>query len=156
MNIIQKIKPVANPIRPGGRTMQTIRKILSEKGNEIWSTSPGATVYDALQTMADKDVGALPVLDREKLVGIFSERDYARKVILLGKSSKKTLVKEIMTPHVIYATPDMTNEQGLTLMTDKHIRHLPVIEGNDLTGMVSIGDLVRSISSEPKELNSHL
>src|SRR4030066_2142203 len=152
MNIIQKIKPVANPIRPGGRTMQTIRKILSEKGNEIWSTSPGATVYDALQIMADKDVGALPVLDSEKLVGIFSERDYARKVILLGKSSKKTLVKEIMTPHVIYATPDMTNEQGLTLMTAKHIRHLPVVEGEELTGMVSIGDLVRSIISEQKEL----
>src|SRR4030065_594028 len=126
------------------------------KGNDIWSTSPGATVYEALQIMADKDVGALPVLDHDKLVGIFSERDYARKVILLGKSSKKTLVKEIMTPHVVYATPDMTNEQGLTLMTAKHIRHLPVVEGNDLTGMVSIGDLVRSISSEPKELNSHL
>ena len=136
--------------------MQTIRKILSEKGNEIWSTSPGATVYDALQTMADKDVGALPVLDREKLVGIFSERDYARKVILLGKSSKKTLVKEIMTPHVIYATPDMTNEQGLTLMTAKHIRHLPVIEGNALTGMISIGDLVSSIISEQKELIAQL
>ena len=136
--------------------MQTIRKILSEKGNEIWSTSPGATVYDALQTMADKDVGALPVLDREKLVGIFSERDYARKVILLGKSSKKTLVKEIMTPHVIYATPDMTNEQGLTLMTAKHIRHLPVIEGNALTGMISIGDLVSSIISEQKEVIAQL
>ena len=136
--------------------MQTIRKILSEKGSEIWSTSPGATVYDALQIMADKDVGALPVLDHEKLVGIFSERDYARKVILLGKSSKKTLVKEIMTPHVIYSTPDMTNEQGLTLMTAKHIRHLPVIERDALTGMISIGDLVRSIISEQKEMITQL
>ena len=132
--------------------MQTIRKILSEKGNEIWRTSPNATVFEALQIMAEKDVGALPVLEGEKLVGIFSERDYARKVILLGKSSKKTLVKEIMTPHVIYATPDMTNEQGLTLMTAKHIRHLPVVESEDLTGMVSIGDLVRSIISEQKEM----
>jgi CBS domain-containing protein len=156
MNIIQKIKPVANPIRPGGRTMQTIRKILSEKGNEIWSTSPGATVYEALQMMAEKDVGALPVMVGEKLVGIFSERDYARKVILVGKSSKKTLVKEIMTPHVVYATPEMTNDQGLTLMTAKHIRHLPVMDGDNLVGMVSIGDLVRSIISEQKEMISQL
>jgi CBS domain-containing protein len=130
--------------------MQTIRKILSEKGSDLWSTSPNSTVYDALQTMADKDVGALLVMESDKLVGIFSERDYARKVILLGKSSKKTYVKEIMTPHVVYATPDMTNEQGLTLMTAKHIRHLPVMEGDKLVGMVSIGDLVRSIISEQK------
>jgi CBS domain-containing protein len=136
--------------------MQNIRKILSEKGNDVWSTSPGATVYEALQLMADKDVGALPVLDHEKLVGIFSERDYARKVILLGKTSKKTFVREIMTPHVVYATPDMTNEQGLTLMTAKHIRHLPVVEGEEMTGMVSIGDLVRSIISEQKEMITQL
>ena len=136
--------------------MQTIRKILSEKGSDVWSTSPGATVYEALQLMADKDVGALPVMEQGKLVGIFSERDYARKVILLGKTSKKTLVREIMTPHVVYATPDMTNEQGLTLMTAKHIRHLPVVEGEEMTGMVSIGDLVRSIISEQKEMITQL
>jgi CBS domain-containing protein len=136
--------------------MQTIRKILSEKGSDVWSTSPGATVYEALQLMADKDVGALPVLDHEKLVGIFSERDYARKVILLGKTSRKTFVREIMTPHVVYATPDMTNEQGLTLMTAKHIRHLPVVEEDEMTGMVSIGDLVRSIISEQKEMITQL
>jgi CBS domain-containing protein len=136
--------------------MQTIRKILSEKGSDVWSTSPGSTVYEALQLMADKDVGALPVMEQGKLVGIFSERDYARKVILLGKTSKKTLVREIMTPHVVYATPDMTNEQGLTLMTAKHIRHLPVIEGEEMSGMVSIGDLVRSIISEQKEMITQL
>jgi CBS domain-containing protein len=136
--------------------MQTIRKILSEKGMDIWSTAPGATVFDALQVMADKDVGALMVLDGDKLVGIFSERDYARHVILKGKSSKNTLVKEIMTSHVVYATPDMTNEQGLTLMTAKHIRHLPVVDGETLMGMVSIGDLVRSIISEQKELINQL
>jgi CBS domain-containing protein len=136
--------------------MQTIRKILSEKGNDVWSTAPGATVYEALQLMADKDVGALPVLDHGKLVGIFSERDYARKVILLGKTSRKTFVREIMTPHVVYATPDMTNEQGLTLMTAKHIRHLPVVEGEEMSGMVSIGDLVRSIISEQKEMITQL
>ena len=136
--------------------MQTIRKILSEKGSEIWSTSPGATVYEALQLMAEKDVGALPVMDQGKLVGIFSERDYARKVILLGKSSRKTFVREIMTPHVIYATPDMTNDQGLALMSAKRIRHLPVVEGEEMVGMISIGDLVRSIISEQKEMISQL
>lgn len=136
--------------------MQTIRRILREKGTEIWSTRPDATVYDALQIMADKDVGALPVLQDDKLVGIFSERDYARKVILLGKSSKKTSVKEIMTPHVIYATPDMTNEQGLAIMSAKRIRHLPVMEDDMLIGMISIGDLVRSIMSEQKEMINQL
>jgi CBS domain-containing protein len=141
---------------PGENTMQTVRKILSEKGSDVWSTSPGTTVFDALQLMADKDVGALPVVERGKLVGIFSERDYARKVILLGKTSKKTFVKEIMTPHVVYATPDMTNEQCLTLMTAKHIRHLPVVDDETMVGMVSIGDLVRSIISEQKEMISQL
>jgi CBS domain-containing protein len=136
--------------------MQTIRKILSEKGSEVWSTSSGMTVYDALQLMADKDVGALPVVDNGKLVGIFSERDYARKVILLGKTSKKTFVYEVMTPHVVFATPDMTNEQGLTLMTAKHIRHLPVMQDEQMVGMISIGDLVRSIISEQKEMINQL
>jgi CBS domain-containing protein len=136
--------------------MQTIRKILSEKGSDIWSTLPNATVYDALQIMADKDVGALLVVEGGKLVGIFSERDYARKVILLGKTSRKTLVKEIMTTHVVYATPDMTNDQGLTLMTAKHIRHLPVMDGDKILGMVSIGDLVRSIISEQKAMIGQL
>ena len=136
--------------------MQTIRKILSEKGSDIWSTAPGSTVYEALQLMADKDVGALPVLDQGKLIGIFSERDYARKVILLGKSSKKTFVREIMTPHVIYATLDMTNDQGLALMSAKRIRHLPVMDGEEMVGMISIGDLVRSIISEQKEMINQL
>jgi CBS domain-containing protein len=138
------------------KQMQTIRKILSEKGNDVWSTSSDMTVYDALQLMADKDVGALPVVDHGKLVGIFSERDYARKIILLGKTSRKTYVREIMTPHVVFATPDMTNEQGLTLMTAKHIRHLPVMEADNIVGMISIGDLVRSIISEQKEMINQL
>jgi CBS domain-containing protein len=136
--------------------MQTIRKILSEKGNDIWSTSPDSTVFEALQLMADKDVGALPVLDKGKLEGIFSERDYARKVILLGKTSRKTYVREIMTPHVFYATLDMTNDQGLALMSAKRIRHLPVMENNEMVGMISIGDLVRSIISEQKEMITQL
>lgn len=136
--------------------MQTIRKILSEKGNEVWSTTPNATVYEALQLMAEKDVGALPVLENKKLVGIFSERDYARKVILLGKTSKKTFVHEIMTPHVVFATPDMTNDQGLAIMSARRIRHLPVMDNEEMIGMVSIGDLVRSIMSEQKEMIAQL
>jgi CBS domain-containing protein len=136
--------------------MQTIRRILQEKGNDIWSTTPGTTVYDALQVMADKDIGALLVVQDGKLAGIFSERDYARKVILLGKSSKKTFVREIMTPHVVYATIDMTNEQCLAIMSAKHIRHLPVMDGQEIVGMVSIGDLVRSIMSEQKEMINQL
>ncbi len=136
--------------------MQTIRKILSEKGKDVWSTTPGSTVFEALQLMADKDVGALPVLDHDKLVGIFSERDYARKIILLGKSSKLTRVREIMTPHVVYATPDMTNEQCLAVMSSRRIRHLPVMEEDTMIGMVSIGDLVSSIMSEQKEMITQL
>jgi CBS domain-containing protein len=136
--------------------VQTIRKIISEKGSEVWSTTPSTTVYEALQLMADKDVGALPVTDSGKLVGIFSERDYARKVILLGKTSRKTFVREIMTPHVVYATPDMTNEQCLAIMSSRRIRHLPVMDGEKMVGMISIGDLVRSIMSEQKEMISQL
>ena len=136
--------------------MQTIRKILSEKGSDVWSTTPNATVYEALQIMAEKDVGALPVLENGKLVGIFSERDYARKVILLGKTSKRTFVREIMTPHVVYITPDMTNDQSLAIMSARRIRHLPVMESEEMVGMVSIGDLVRSIISEQKEMITQL
>jgi CBS domain-containing protein len=136
--------------------MQTIRKILSEKGSDVWSTTSGATVYEALQLMAEKDVGALPVIDNGKLVGIFSERDYARKVILVGKTSKKTLVREVMTPHVLFANLDMTNEQGLAIMSAKRVRHLPVIEREKISGMISIGDLVRSIMSEQKEMINQL
>jgi len=136
--------------------MQTIRKILSEKGNEVWSTKSDATVYEALQLMAEKDVGALPVIDNDKLVGIFSERDYARKVILVGKTSKKTLVREVMTPHVFFANLDMTNDQGLAIMSAKRVRHLPVMEGEKISGMISIGDLVRSIMTEQKEMINQL
>jgi signal-transduction protein with cAMP-binding, CBS, and nucleotidyltransferase domain len=140
----------------GGTAMKTIRQILNEKGHGIWSTNPDTLVFDALKIMADKDVGALLVLQGEKLVGIFSERDYARKIILHGKSSQHTTVSEIMTPHVVYATPDQTNEQGLTLMTAKHVRHLPIFDGDKLVGMVSIGDLVKSVISEQKVLIEQL
>jgi CBS domain-containing protein len=132
--------------------MKTIKHIMRLKGKEIWSTAPDAKVFEALKVMAEKDIGAMPVLDGKKLVGIFSERDYARKVILKGKSSKKTPVSEIMSTNLITITPDLTNEQGLVLMTAKHIRHLPVIQGEKLVSFISIGDLVKSIIDEQSEV----
>ena len=132
--------------------MKTITHILIQKGREIWTTSPEATVFEALQVMAAKDVGALPVLEGKKLVGIFSERDYARKVILKGKSSKKIPVREIMSAHLVTISPDQTNEQGLALMTARHIRHLPVLQDQKLVGFISIGDLVKSIIDEQKQV----
>jgi CBS domain-containing protein len=132
--------------------MKTIKHILKAKGKEIYTTAPDTTVFEALKVMAEKDIGAMPVLDGRKLVGIFSERDYARKVILKGKSSKKMPVSEIMSTDLITITPDQTNEQGLVLMTVKHIRHLPVIQGQGLVGFISIGDLVKSIIEEQGEV----
>jgi CBS domain-containing protein len=130
--------------------MKTIKLILKQKGRQIWSTTPDATVFQALQLMAEKDIGALPVLDNGRLVGIFSERDYARKVILKGRSSQNTPVRDIMSTHIISITMDKTNEYGLALMTARHIRHLPVMDGEKMIGFISIGDLVKSIMEEQK------
>jgi CBS domain-containing protein len=132
--------------------MKTIRHVMRVKGKDIWSISPESSVFDALNIMAEKDIGALPVLDGKKLVGIFSERDYARKVILKGKSSKNILVGEIMSTNLVTITPDQTTEQGLTLMTAKHVRHLPVIQKEKLVGFISIGDLVKSIIDEQNQI----
>lgn len=126
----------------------TIKQILLGKGDEVWSTSPNTTVFDALKFMSEKGVGALVVLDNLKVVGVFSERDYARKVILKGKSSKDLPVKEIMTSRVICVKPGNTTEECMALMTDKHIRHLPVVENNELVGIISIGDVVKAIISQ--------
>ena len=128
----------------------TVKQILSEKGHEIWSTSPNTTVFDALKFMSDKGVGALVVLDDLALVGIFSERDYARKVILDGKSSKDLPVQEIMTRRVIFVKPENSTDECMALMTDKHIRHLPVVEDDELLGIISIGDVVKAIISQQK------
>jgi len=136
--------------------MKTIRQILKVKGRKIWTISPTARVIDALQVMAEKDVGALLVVDGKTLIGVFSERDYARKVILLGKSSKNMRVSEIMSSPPIFIEPDNTVEQGLALMSAKHIRHLPVMEKNRLIGIVTIGDLVRSLIEEQKVVIDHL
>jgi CBS domain-containing protein len=130
--------------------VHTIGQLLQAKGSRIWSIEPEATVYRALQIMAEKNVGALLVIDRDQLVGIFSERDYARKVILKGKSSKDTSVSELMTPEVFYINTNATIEECMALMTVKHIRHLPVLENKQLIGIVTLGDVVQQIIAEQK------
>lgn len=124
-----------------------IREILNTKGGSVWSIQPEATVFQAIQMMADKNVGALLVTRGEKLVGIISERDYTRKVALMGRSSKDTSVKDILSGHVVTASPDHTIEDCMKLMTEHRVRHLPVLDGNRILGVVSIGDLVNRIIS---------
>jgi CBS domain-containing protein len=125
----------------------SISEILSHKGNAAWSISPEATVFEAIQLMAEKNVGAVLVSENDKLVGILSERDYARKVVLKGKASKTAKVKEILSRDVIHVSPQHTVEECLRLMTDRHIRHLPVLEDDRIVGVVSIGDLVNWVIS---------
>jgi CBS domain-containing protein len=127
--------------------MGTINEILGSKGTNVWSVSPDITVFDAIQLMADKNIGALLVTEHDKLVGIMSERDYTRKVALKGKSSKQTAVREILSGKVISVNPGHTVEECMRLMTTHHVRHLPVIEHDRIVGIVSIGDLVNSIIS---------
>ena len=130
--------------------LHTIGQLLQVKGSQIWSIEPQATVYRALQIMAEKNVGALLVIDKGRLVGIFSERDYARKIILKGKASKDTSVSELMILEVFYTDTDATLEECMALMTAKHIRHLPVLENKQLVGIVTLGDVVRQIIAEQK------
>ena len=125
----------------------TIRDILKKKGHEVWSITPESTVYRAIEVMADKHVGALVVIDGDKVVGIISERDYARKVILSGRSSKETRVEEIMASPVIFVEPNHAVDECMRIMTNNHIRHLPVIQQEKVIGIVSIGDLVNWIIS---------
>jgi CBS domain-containing protein len=136
--------------------VDTVRLVLKQKGQIVWSVSPEDCVYDAIEIMANKHVGALMVVTEGKLVGVVSERDYARKVILQGKSSKQTLVKEIMTSPAIYLTPEQSVEDGMRVMTDKHIRHLPIVENGELLGVVSIGDLVKWVISAQQHTISQL
>jgi CBS domain-containing protein len=128
--------------------MKTVKQILRDKGGNVLSIEPAATVFDALKLMAEKNVGALLVLEKGKVVGILSERDYARKVILQGKSSLKTPVRDIMTERVMFIRPEQTVEECMALMTEKHIRHLPVLLEDQLVGVVSIGDLVKASIDE--------
>jgi len=125
--------------------MHKVKDILAGKGSEIWGVSPEDTVYSALEFLSQKQIGAVLVLEEGKLHGIFSERDYARKVILAGKSSRELKVKEIMSKNVICVEEDQTVEECMALMTEKHIRHLPVYSGGKLSGVISIGDVVKAI-----------
>ena len=136
--------------------MEKIRNILQSKKQSIISVDPKNTVYEALEIMVQKNVGSILVMDDDKFAGIFTERDYARKLILQGKSSKETLIGEIMTLNPVTITPDFSIEDCMHLMTDKFIRHLPVIENNKLIGIISIGDLVKSIIEEQKFIIDNL
>ena len=135
---------------------EVIKDLLKIKNKNIWTIEPGATVYDAISEMANKQIGALVVSEDKKVIGIITERDYARKVILQDKSSKDTLVREIMTERVIYVKPDQKIEDCMALMTKKHIRHLPVLDGDRLVGMISIGDVVKTLISEKEFLIDQL
>jgi len=131
--------------------MITVKQVLKEKGSEVWSIGPETSVYDALKMMNDRNVGALPVVERGKLAGVISERDYARKVIHKGKSSMQTPVIEIMTAKVVCVRPDQKMADCMALMTDKRVRHLPVLDDKEtLVGIISIGDVVKEIISEQK------
>jgi CBS domain-containing protein len=130
--------------------MKRVKDILAVKGHDVWSVGPEDSVYDAIKLMAEKGIGALLVVKDRQLIGIISERDYARKVILQGRASKTTQVSDIMTSRVIYTQPDQNVEECMVLMTEKRIRHLPVMDKGELIGIVSIGDLVKSIIVEQK------
>ena len=124
--------------------MTTIRQILSRK-SEVFSVRPDTTVLDALRQMEERNIGALLVMEGERLVGIFSERDYARRMVLHGRASKDTPVREVMTPEVFVISPDVTSGECMVHMTDRHIRHLPVVEDGRVVGVISIGDVVRAV-----------
>jgi CBS domain-containing protein len=131
-----------------GVVVATVQRLLLEKGSEVWSIAPSSSVFEAIKLMAEKGIGALVVLENGKLVGMLSERDYARKVILKGKSSRETQVGEIMTEDVITVSPETTIEGCMRLMTDHRVRHLPVMEEGKLIGIISIGDVVKAIISQ--------
>ncbi|WP_161888104.1 CBS domain-containing protein [Pontibacter russatus] len=136
--------------------MGTVRHILQKKGSSAFSIDPNATVYRALELMVERDVGSLLVIDNGRFVGIFTERDYARKVMLKGKSSKDTFIHDIMSEHPISVTPDATVEECMSLMTQRYIRYLPVLEENELVGLISIGDIVKYIIEDQKFIIENL
>lgn len=136
--------------------MATVAQILRTKGNGIRSVSPNAMVIEALRIMAEKNIGAIVVMENEKVVGIFSERDYARKIVLKNKESHTTAIREIMTHKVVFVTPTTSVDECMELMTEKGIRHLPVVENEKLTGIISISDVVKFIIEEQKDTIKNL
>jgi len=136
--------------------IDSVRLVLKQKGQDVWHVSPETCVYDAIELMAEKYVGALLVISDGQLVGVISERDYARKVILQGKLSKQTPVREIMSSPAIFVSPQQTVEECMRIMTENHIRHLPVVDGRVILGVVSIGDLVKWVISAQQLTISHL
>jgi CBS domain-containing protein len=133
-----------------------IGSLLRQKGSQVYSVPPSTCVYDALEMMAEKEIGALVVMDGDRLAGLISERDYARKVILQGKSSKDTAVSDIMTSEVITVTPDDSVDECMRIMTSNRIRHLPVVQGDKVVGVISVGDLVKSIINAQADEIQHL
>ena len=138
------------------RTKKTVHQVLARKANRLVSISPDASVFDALTLMAEHDIGSLVVLDGERLVGIFSERDYARQVVLVGKTSRETRVREIMTTKVMCVQPDESIDECMTLMTEKRVRHLPVLDHKRVVGMISIGDVVKEVIVDQQQLIDEL
>ena len=128
--------------------MKKVRELLENKGTEVWSIGPEVSVYDALSLMAEKNIGALPVMEEGTLIGILSERDYTRNVVLQGRTAQDTAVREIMTERPVCVGPEQTVEECMALMTDKRVRHLPVLDDNQVVGLISIGDAVKAIISE--------
>ena len=135
---------------------RTVEMLMDAKGSDVWSVAPDASVYEALEVMADKNVGALVVLDGDELVGILSERDYARKVILLSRGSRETAVSEIMSEHPITVAPSATTAECMRLMTEHRFRHLPVMHGTRVIGVISIGDVVRAVIEDQQFLIDQL
>ena len=136
--------------------MEFVSQSLEKKGHDVWWVAPETTVFDALQLMANKKVGALLVLEEDSLVGVFSERDYARKVILKGKSSKDTPVRDIMSTKIVCVAPNQSTEECMSLMTEKRVRHLPVMDGEKLIGIISIGDVVKAVIADREDIIEQL
>lgn len=136
--------------------MKIVRDILDKKGYQVWSVSPNDSVFDALKTLSEKGIGALLVMENKQCLGILSERDYARKIILLGKTSKETRVSEIMTPRVMFVRPDQTVEKCMVLMSDKRVRHFPVMDNEEVIGLISIGDVVKALIEDKQLLIDEL
>jgi signal-transduction protein with cAMP-binding, CBS, and nucleotidyltransferase domain len=145
-----------DPLRERSAPMTTVGSLLDAKGRDLWSIAPDASVYEAIELMAAKNIGVLLVLEEQTLVGVVSERDYARKIILQGRSSKDTQVKEIMTEKVFCVERTHTLEQCMALMTERRVRHLPVLQDNRPIGVISVGDVIKSIISEKQVLIDQL